>query len=118
MPAHDVDRAPARRHMTVASSYHTNKVDEGRRVTVAMAGEGPAATQERPMRSPAQTTDSGATPSGTNPWGRLIRRRASTTSLGCRPTTPSSSPVERSGFELMWGLVRSLFGRRPHDRAA
>ncbi|HSL96714.1 MAG TPA: hypothetical protein VLA35_12485 [Thermoleophilia bacterium] len=37
---------------------------------------------------------------------------------GLPPYDPEFLTRERSGFELMWGLVRSLFGRRPHDRAA
>lgn len=37
---------------------------------------------------------------------------------GLPPYDPDSISQERSGFELMWGLVRELFRRRPHDRAA
>lgn len=37
---------------------------------------------------------------------------------GLPPYDPESISREPSGFELMWGLVRGLFRRRPHDRAA
>jgi hypothetical protein len=37
---------------------------------------------------------------------------------GLPPYDPESISREPSGFELMWDIVRSVFRRRPHDRAA
>jgi len=37
---------------------------------------------------------------------------------GLPPYDPEFLTRERSGFELMWGLVRRLFSRQPYDRAA
>jgi hypothetical protein len=37
---------------------------------------------------------------------------------GLPPYEPDVLSRQRSGFELMWGLVRRLFSRQPYDRAA
>ena len=37
---------------------------------------------------------------------------------GLPPYDPESISREPSGFELIWDVVRSVFRRRPHDRAA
>jgi len=37
---------------------------------------------------------------------------------GLPPFDPGTVDIEPSGFDLIWDLVRGIFGRRPHDRAA
>ena len=37
---------------------------------------------------------------------------------GLPPFDPDTVDVEPSGFDLIWDLVRSIFGRKPRDYAA
>jgi hypothetical protein len=37
---------------------------------------------------------------------------------GLPPYDPESISYDPGGFELIWGFVRGLFRRHPHDRAA
>ena len=36
---------------------------------------------------------------------------------GLPPYDPDMADVEPGGFDLTWGFVRGIFGRRPYDRA-
>lgn len=67
---------------------------------------------------PHKRSDAGRAPWPKGPDGRPLPPTALEEIPGLPAYDPELTTYDPGGFELMWDLVRGLFRRRPHDRAA